>query len=103
MCSLKVETYPSHHQDHTLAFWLGDLNYRLNDLRTEEVKKLLAEDKLAQLVEQHDQLGQERLHRAVFVGWSEGTVRRDSQALLSLVLLLHYCALIGRELHSNET
>ena len=26
---------------------------------------------------------------------------RDSQAVLSLVQLLHYCTLIGRELHSD--
>ena len=31
------------------------------------------------------------------------TDRKYSQASLSLVELLHYCALIGRELHSNAT
>ena len=62
-------------QDHRMRFWLGDLNYRLNDLRTEEVKKLLADNKLARLVQDHDQLVQERLSGAVFVGWSEGNIR----------------------------
>ena len=32
----------------------------------------------------------------------DSLVRRYIQALLSLVELLHYCALIGRELHSDE-
>ena len=58
-----------------MGFWLGDLNYRLNDLKTDEVKKLVAEGQLAKLLEHHDQLGQERLHQAVFVGWREGPIR----------------------------
>ena len=41
-------------QDHSMGFWLGDLNYRLNDLRTEEVKLLVADNRLVQLVVHHD-------------------------------------------------
>ena len=33
---------------------------------------------------------------------AQGHLQRYSQARLSLVQLLHYCALIGREFHSDE-
>ena len=69
-------------QDHRMGFWLGDLNYRLDDLRTEEVKRLVTDNALAQLLEHHDQLGQERHHQAVFVGWSEGRIRSDWSTLI---------------------
>ena len=62
-------------EDHRMRFWLGDLNYRLNDLRTEEVKRLVTYNNLDQLLDHHDQLVQERHHQAVFVGWSEGRIR----------------------------
>ena len=69
-------------EDHTMGFWLGDLNYRLNDLGTEEVKRLLTDNRLAQLVAHHDQLSQERHHQAVFVGWNEGTIRSEWSSLI---------------------
>lgn len=57
-----------------MSFWLGDLNYRLNDLMIDQVKKLVREERFSQLLG-HDQLTLERRQRNVFVGYSEGTVK----------------------------
>ena len=54
-------------------FWLGDLNYRLSDLDTQEVKDLLAEGNLAALLE-CDQFRQQRQQRKVFTGYNEGPI-----------------------------
>jgi len=60
-------------KDHDSVFWLGDLNYRLNDLDCAEVKDLLAEDNLAALQE-NDQLQLQRQQRKVFTGYQEGSI-----------------------------
>jgi len=60
-------------KDHDSVFWLGDLNYRLNDLECNEVKDLLTEDNLAALQE-NDQLQLQRHQRKVFMGYQEGAI-----------------------------
>jgi len=60
-------------KDHETVFWLGDLNYRLSDLDTQEVKDLLAEGNLAALLE-CDQFRQQRQQRKVFTGYNEGPI-----------------------------
>jgi len=60
-------------EDHTMNFWLGDLNYRLNDLTIDQVKKMVKEKRFSQLLE-HDQLTVERKQMNVFVGYREGPV-----------------------------
>ena len=56
-----------------MNFWLGDLNYRLNDLTIDQVKKMVKEKRFSQLLE-HDQLTVERKQMNVFVGYREGPV-----------------------------
>ena len=60
-------------KDHDSVFWLGDLNYRLNDLECNEVKDLLTEDNLAAL-QDNDQLQLQRHQRKVFMGYQEGSI-----------------------------
>ena len=55
-------------------FWLGDLNYRLANLDTREVKELLREKNLAEL-QRNDQFYQQRHQRKVFVGFREGEIK----------------------------
>ena len=57
-----------------MTFWLGDLNYRLNDLEVSEVKEQLEEGNLALLLES-DQFSQQRHQRKAFVGYSEGPIK----------------------------
>lgn len=57
-----------------MTFWLGDLNYRLNDLEVTEVKEQLEEGNLALLLES-DQFSQQRHQRKAFVGYCEGPIK----------------------------
>lgn len=59
---------------HDLIFWLGDLNYRIDDsLSTEEVFSRIEANDLETL-RGKDQLNIERKHRRVFQGFEEGTL-----------------------------
>jgi len=60
-------------KDHDCIFWLGDLNYRLNDLDCSEVKDLLEENNLEALQEA-DQFYHQKHQRKVFVGYEEGDI-----------------------------
>lgn len=55
-------------------YWLGDLNYRLMNLTTEEVKDLLIKKAYQNLLN-HDQLKVQMNLKKVFVGYSEGEIR----------------------------
>ena len=57
--------------DHEVVFWLGDLNYRFDDLSTDEVFDACAQGSWPMLRE-HDQLNVERRKGAVFHGFHEG-------------------------------
>lgn len=58
--------------DHDIAFWIGDLNYRIDDtLSVEEVLKLSQTGSLENL-RRCDQLNIERAEGRVFQGWEEG-------------------------------
>jgi phosphatidylinositol-bisphosphatase len=58
--------------DHDLAFWIGDLNYRVQELiPTEQVLDLSKRNNL-ELLRQQDQLNVERKAGRVFQGWEEG-------------------------------
>jgi len=60
-------------KDHNCVFWLGDLNYRLNDLDCVEVKELLSENNIS-VLQEADQFVQQKEQRKVFVGYSEGDI-----------------------------
>ena len=57
-----------------MTFWLGDLNYRLNDLEVSEVKEQLEEGSLSLLLES-DQFSLQRQQRKAFVGYKEGPIK----------------------------
>ena len=55
-------------------FWLGDLNYRLMDLNTDQVKNLLYANAFNNLLE-HDQLKIQQKLNKVFQDYKEGEIR----------------------------
>ena len=59
--------------DHDMVYWLGDLNYRINEFDSAEVKENIREGKLQDLLNA-DQLGTQRNQRKVFNGYTEGTI-----------------------------
>lgn len=61
-------------KDHDLIYWLGDLNYRLNELTTDEVKKALENGQFDPLFK-FDQLKQQQKLGKVFVDYNEAPIR----------------------------
>jgi len=58
--------------DHDLIFWLGDLNYRVDEsMSTERVMELSEKNQLSEL-RKLDQLNVERAHGRAFEGFEEG-------------------------------
>ena len=55
-------------------YWFGDLNYRLMDLTTEQVKNMLSVKAYQSLLD-HDQLKVQMGLKNVFTGYSEGDIR----------------------------
>jgi len=60
-------------KDHDMVYWVGDLNYRLNDLDADEVKALVERD--MQNLQTYDQLFQQKKMRKVFDRFKEGLIR----------------------------
>lgn len=60
-------------EDHDMIYWLGDLNYRITELEATEVKEIIREGKLKELLGS-DQFLQQRHLRKVFTGYKEGEV-----------------------------
>ncbi len=58
---------------HDYLFWCGDFNYRIDNMESAEVKKLVKAKQFKQLLE-HDQLMTERMSGRVFLGFKEGDV-----------------------------
>ncbi|XP_014463409.1 type II inositol 1,4,5-trisphosphate 5-phosphatase isoform X1 [Alligator mississippiensis] len=58
---------------HDVILWLGDLNYRIEELDMEKVKKLV-EEKAFLALYQHDQLKRQMDEKAVFEGFTEGEI-----------------------------
>ncbi|XP_075410241.1 type II inositol 1,4,5-trisphosphate 5-phosphatase [Tenrec ecaudatus] len=56
---------------HDVILWLGDLNYRIEELDVEKVKKLI-EEKAFQTLYAYDQLRNQVSAKAVFEGFTEG-------------------------------
>eukprot|EP00112_Aurelia_sp_Birch-Aquarium-sp1_P002384 Seg1262.5 transcript_id=Seg1262.5/GoldUCD/mRNA.D3Y31 product="Inositol polyphosphate 5-phosphatase OCRL-1" protein_id=Seg1262.5/GoldUCD/D3Y31 len=66
------------HEKHGLAvlfivIWLGDLNYRFDDLEVDQIKVLIENNKLDELYK-FDQLRKQRSAGKVFQGYSEGKI-----------------------------
>ncbi|KAM9367164.1 type II inositol 1,4,5-trisphosphate 5-phosphatase-like [Phaethornis superciliosus] len=59
--------------NHDVILWLGDLNYRLEDLDVAKVKQLVEEKAFLELF-QYDQLKRQMSANAVFEGFTEGEV-----------------------------
>jgi hypothetical protein len=60
--------------DHSIVLWVGDLNYRINDLTREDIIELIGKEDYSKL-RTHDQLNIERLHNPlVFPHYHESIV-----------------------------
>eukprot|EP00111_Clytia_hemisphaerica_P006345 TCONS_00018387-protein len=57
--------------DHDMIFWLGDLNYRFDDLEPDQVKGLIEKQNFEKLLA-HDQLQKQRKLEKCFNGFDEG-------------------------------
>lgn len=61
-------------KEHDLVFWIGDLNYRIDEaIPMEDVFLKVNQNDFKHLLE-HDQLNVERAEKRVFHGFSEGTI-----------------------------
>lgn len=61
---------PKYIRDHELIYWLGDLNYRIDDLSTDEIKALVEESAFDALLV-YDQLKKQMKAGRVFGGFEE--------------------------------
>lgn len=58
--------------DHDMAFWIGDLNYRIDESMSTELVLNLSQKFDLEKLRRHDQLNIERKEGRVFQGWQEG-------------------------------
>uniref|UniRef100_A0A4X1VQZ0 Type II inositol 1,4,5-trisphosphate 5-phosphatase n=1 Tax=Sus scrofa TaxID=9823 RepID=A0A4X1VQZ0_PIG len=70
-CQVDPSLPPLTINKHDVILWLGDLNYRIEELDVEKVKKLI-EEKAFQTLYAYDQLRAQVAAKAVFEGFSEG-------------------------------
>ena len=69
-----IEFYPSKKiSGHDMIFWMGDLNYRFDNLDASEVKDCIREGRIEEL-KKNDQLIQQRSQNKVFQGFEEGHI-----------------------------
>lgn len=64
---------PKYIKNHDHIYWMGDMNYRIMDLDSEQVKALV-EKKCYSILLEHDQLAIQKMLKKVFVGFNEGTI-----------------------------
>jgi phosphatidylinositol-bisphosphatase len=60
--------------EHDVIFWLGDLNYRISDIDSEECKKLITKGQLADLLKNNDQLVNQIANKRAFLDYQEGQI-----------------------------
>lgn len=60
--------------DHEMIFWIGDMNYRLNDIDIDQAKQLFLE-KNFRLLMQTDQLRLQKKRKKIFLDYTEGAIR----------------------------
>uniref|UniRef100_A0A8C3W2J1 phosphoinositide 5-phosphatase n=1 Tax=Catagonus wagneri TaxID=51154 RepID=A0A8C3W2J1_9CETA len=72
-CQVDPSLPPLTISKHDVILWLGDLNYRIEELDVENVKKLI-EEKAFQTLYAYDQLRAQVAAKAVFEGFSEGEI-----------------------------
>ncbi|XP_045474046.1 inositol polyphosphate 5-phosphatase OCRL [Harmonia axyridis] len=65
--------FPSAIKNHDQVFWLGDLNYRITELTTSQVKTLLLRNEMATLLKA-DQLNQQKERGNVLLDYNEGDI-----------------------------
>ncbi|XP_015454470.1 type II inositol 1,4,5-trisphosphate 5-phosphatase isoform X3 [Pteropus alecto] len=70
-CQVDPSLPPLTISKHDVILWLGDLNYRIEELDVEKVKKLI-EEKAFQTLYAYDQLKTQVAAKAVFEGFTEG-------------------------------
>ncbi|CAH2002137.1 unnamed protein product [Acanthoscelides obtectus] len=61
-------------KDHEQVYWLGDLNYRITDLTTTQVKTLLARNEMTTLLKA-DQLNQQKERGNVLLDYTEADIK----------------------------
>ncbi|CAH8577696.1 unnamed protein product [Heterobilharzia americana] len=59
--------------DHDYVFWMGDLNFRIDDFKKHEVEEMIRENRYCELL-QHDQLTTMKNDKLLFHDFCEGTI-----------------------------
>ncbi|ESN96739.1 hypothetical protein HELRODRAFT_67935, partial [Helobdella robusta] len=59
--------------EHDIVFWIGDLNYRISDIDTEDVKRMCSSGAYEDLLN-FDQLSREMILKKVFFDFKEGAI-----------------------------
>ncbi|XP_064897495.1 type II inositol 1,4,5-trisphosphate 5-phosphatase isoform X2 [Columba livia] len=72
-CQSDSDSNPFTIDNHDVILWMGDLNYRVEELDVEKVKQLV-EEKAFQELCQYDQLKRQMDENAVFEGFMEGEI-----------------------------
>jgi phosphatidylinositol-bisphosphatase len=70
---INFRKHPQSIKDHEQIYWLGDLNYRITDLNTSQVKTLLARSEMITLLKA-DQLNQQKERGNVLLDYTEGDI-----------------------------
>ncbi|CAH0554929.1 unnamed protein product [Brassicogethes aeneus] len=70
---VNFKRHPLTVKEHDQIFWLGDLNYRINNMSTQEVKRLVNNNDFNALLK-NDQLNEQRERGSAFVGFQEGEI-----------------------------
>lgn len=64
---------PLNISDHDIVFWLGDLNYRISDIDSDECKRMIVKRELQELMN-YDQLCRQISLKRVFLDYIEGPI-----------------------------
>ncbi|KAL3268546.1 hypothetical protein HHI36_007653 [Cryptolaemus montrouzieri] len=70
---INFRKYPTAIKDHDQVYWLGDLNYRITELTTSQVKTLLIRNEMAALL-RADQLNQQKERGNVLLDYNEADI-----------------------------
>ena len=72
--SFKVNEHQTKVEEHDFIFLFGDLNYRINELNSQNIQDRIFAGNIDQVLE-FDQLNNERKNQSILVGFEEGIIK----------------------------